>query len=68
MKDNKFKKVDSSKYHALRSICVNWCNKHCNNGTASLKGLRQCYSWKDAYIVLCDNVYMSIPYDTFITV
>lgn len=68
MKDAKFKKVDSCKYQELRSICTNWVNKHCNNGTASLTGLRSCYSWKDAYIVLCDNVYMSIPYDTFITI
>jgi hypothetical protein len=68
MKDTKFKKVDSSKYQLLRSICINWNNKYCNNGTATLSGLRQSYSWKDAYIILCNNVYMSIPYDIFITV
>lgn len=68
MKDNKFKKVSADNYQSLRSVCSDWCNKYCNNGTASLSGLRRCYEWKDAYIVLCSNVYMTIPYDTFITI
>lgn len=65
MKDNQFKSVSSNRYKELRAICINWCNKYCNNGTASLNGLRHCFSWKNACIVLCDNVYMSIPSDVF---
>lgn len=67
MKDAKFKKVESNKYSLLSENCKDWVNKYCNNGTASLKGLRGCYSWKDAYIVLCKNVYMSISRDLFKT-
>lgn len=67
MKDLKFKKVDSSRYCLLKSVCIHWCNKYCNNGIAKLEGLRTCYSWKDAYIVLCKNVYMTVPYETFVT-
>ncbi len=65
MKDVKFKNVSSDKYNILRDNCINWCNKYCNNGTASLKGLRQCYDWKDAYIVLYKNVYMVVPADVY---
>lgn len=70
MKDNenKFKKVDSNNYQSLINVCSHWCKKYCNNGTASLSGLRQCCEWKDAYIVLCNNVYMTIPHDTFIAI
>lgn len=68
MKDIKFKKVSSENYKLLRENCVHWCNKYCNNGTASLKGLRQCHEWKDSFIVLCKNVYMTVPYEIFLQV
>ena len=68
MKDIKFKKVSSENYKLLRENCVHWCIKYCNNGTASLKGLRQCYEWKDSFIVLCKNVYMTVPYEIFLQV
>lgn len=68
MKDIKFKKLSSDKYNIVRESCTNWNNKNCNNGMVSIKGLRQCYSWKDAYIVLCNNVYMAIPFELFQTV
>jgi len=67
MKDNKFKNVSSDNYSFLSKNNTHWCNKYCNNGTASLKGLRQCYDWKDAYIVLCKNVYMTITKEIFET-
>ena len=65
MKHSKFKKVTSDKYSLLVNNCIHWCNKYCNNGTASLKGLRQCYDWKNSYIVLCKNVYMTVPFEIF---
>ncbi len=65
MKDPKFKKVNADKYRYVSDNCLNWVNKYCNNGTASLKGLRGTYSFKDAYIVLCKNVYMSVPQEVF---
>ena len=67
MKDNKFKNVSSNNYKYIRENSINWCNKYCNNGTASLKGLRQCYGWTDACIILCDNVYMTVPKEIFET-
>ncbi len=44
-KDRKFKKASSNYYQYLRSVCFGWCNKYCNNGRVSLKGLRKCDDW-----------------------
>lgn len=65
MKDKKFKKVSDSYYSKLRLHAIRWVNKCCNNGIATLKGIRQCYGWKDAYIVLCHGTYMSVPKTVF---
>lgn len=65
MRDLKFKKAASRNYVYVRENAINWVHKYCNNGTASLCGLRQCYSWKDAYIVLCKNTYFAVPEEIF---
>ena len=64
-KDKKFKKATSDCYKYLRRTCFGWCNKYCNNGVASLEGLRQCYGWQDAYIILCNNTYIAVPKEVF---
>lgn len=64
-KDRKFKKAANNYYQYLRSVCFGWCNKYCNNGHASLKGLRKCYNWRDAYIIFCNNTYIAVPKDVF---
>lgn len=65
MRDTKYKMVNSSMYQNIVKHCTNWVNKYCNNGVASIKGLRQTYSFKDAYIILCKNVFMAVPYEYF---
>lgn len=65
MKDLKFKKCGNEYYSMLRECATNWVNKHCNNGTATLKGLRLCYDWKEAFIVLCKGTYMAVPETMF---
>jgi hypothetical protein len=66
--NNKFKKTSDNNYYFLRENCTHWCNKYCNNGAVSLKGLRKCFDWKNSYIVLCKNVFMIVPYEIFMTI
>lgn len=65
MKECKFKKAPSYMYTDLIAKCKDWCLKYCNNGTATLKGLRGIYEWREAYIVFCDNTYMTVSKEVF---
>ena len=40
MRDTKYKMVNSSMYQDIVKHRTNWVNKYCNNGVASIKGLR----------------------------
>lgn len=64
----RFKQCTAEHYSELREKATAWVNKRCNNGNTTLEGLRQCYEWRDAYIVLCKGTYMSVPKSVFNTI